>query len=120
STTVSISDLIDQADRKRIAIERSFARFDRRDDDKYRIQYPKRDQNRNADKHEAENCGNRVVNQHGNLEIERFFSVRVDLGRVATFHQPGDERAEKMTQEMKKQSGQVAGMSKHSQRPEVR
>ena len=62
----------------------------------------RRDQNRNADKHNAENCGNGIVDQHRDLEIERFFSVGVDFRRVATFHQPDDERPEDVPQEMKK------------------
>jgi hypothetical protein len=37
------------------------------------------------------------------LEIERFFSVGVDLRRVATFHEPNDKRSQNVAQEMKKQ-----------------
>ena len=63
-------------------------------------------------RNDAENRGDRVVNQHRDLEIERFLSVRVDLRRVAAFYQPNDKRAENMTQKVKKQSEQCAGVAR--------
>ena len=50
--------LFDQPNGNRIAIELSFACLNRSDNDEDCVQHPKGDQNRNADKHDAENCGN--------------------------------------------------------------
>ena len=92
----------DQPNRNRIAIKLPFACLNGGDNDENRVQHPKRDQNRNADKHYAENCGNGVINQHRNLEVERFFSMGIDFRGIAAFHQPNDEGAEEMPQKMKK------------------
>lgn len=79
---------IDESNGKGIAIELSLTGFYRGYDDKDRVQHPEADQNWNAYEHGAQNRRDRVINQHRDLEIERFFSVRVNLGRVATLHEP--------------------------------
>jgi len=86
------SHSLDQSDRERIPIKLPLAGPNRRDDDEDRIQDPKRDQNRNAYEDDEENESNYIVNQHRDLEIQRFLSVRVDLRRVAAFYQPYDKR----------------------------
>ena len=98
----------DQPNRNRIAIELPFACLNGGNDDENRVQYPKRDQNRNADKHNAENCGNGVINQHRNLEIERFLSMGIDFREIPAFHQPNDEGAEEMPQKMKNNPSKAA------------
>ena len=66
-------------------IKLSFAGLNRCDDHQHSVQHPERYQDWNPDQEDAENRGNRVLNQHRDLEIQRFFSVRVDFRRVAAF-----------------------------------
>src|SRR5262245_25731450 len=84
---------LNQSDRERILIKLSFAGLNGRDDDQHGVQHPERYQDWNPDQENAKNRGDRVVNQHRDLEIQRFLSVRVDLRRVASFYQPHDKRA---------------------------
>jgi hypothetical protein len=112
--------LFDQPDGERILIEFSFPCFYRRNDYKHSVQDPKRDQYRNADKDDTENRGNCVVNQHRDLEIQRFFSVGIDFGRIAAFYQPNDQRAENVTQKMKKYPQQCAGVAQYTPGSNIR
>ena len=41
-----------------------------------------------------------VVDEHRDLEVERFLAVGVDLGRVVALDQPDDERPEEVAGEM--------------------
>ena len=84
--------LLDQSDRERVLIKLPFAGFNRCDDDQHGVQNPERYQDWNPDQKDAKNRGDRVVNQHRDLEVQRFLSVRVDLRRVAAFYQPYDKR----------------------------
>ena len=68
-----------QSDREWILIKLSFAGFNRRDDDQYGVRHPERYQDWDSDQEDAENRGNRVVNQHRDLKIQRFLSVRVNF-----------------------------------------
>jgi len=105
STPLGIDgQLTDEPDCKRVAIELTLTGFNRCNDDKHRVQYPKPDQDRDAYKYDAKNRGNRVIDQHRDLEIERFLSVCVDLRRVAAFQEPNNERPENVTKKMKKQA----------------
>ena len=70
---------LDQPDRKRILIKLSFAGLNRCDDDQHGVRHPERYQDWDSDQEDAENRGDRVVNQHRDLEIQRFLSVRVNL-----------------------------------------
>ena len=85
--------LLDQVQRKRIAIRFTLARLNRSDDDKDCVQDPEQDENGNANEHNAEDKGNRIVNEHRQLEIERFLALGVDLRRIATFGQPNNQWA---------------------------
>jgi len=104
SGAASFRHLIDETNCKGIAIELPLARFHGRDDNQHGVQYPEGDQNRNANEHDAKNRGDRIVNQHRDLKVERFFSMCVDLRRVAAFHEPNDQRSPNMAQDVKKQS----------------
>ena len=95
-------DLVEESDRKGIPIQFSFTRFHRSDDHEHDVQNPERDQNRDADQNKAEHECDRVINQHRDLEIERFLSVRVDFARIAAFDQPNNQRAEKEPQHVEK------------------
>ena len=114
------AELFDQPDRERIPIELSFAGLNRCDDDQHGVRHPERYQDWNSDQEDAENRGDRVVNQHRDLEIERFLSVRVDLRGVAAFYQPDSKRAENVTQKVKEQSEQCAGVAQDAPRSNVR
>ena len=46
--------------------------------------------------------------------------MRIDLGRFAAFNQPHDERTEDVTEEMKEESEQCAGMTENNPRPRIR
>src|SRR5206468_3414191 len=98
------AELIDQPNCKRIAIELSLAGLHRCNDDQHRVQHPKPDQDRNADENDTEDRRDGVIDQHRDLEIERFLSVGFDLRRVAAFHEPNDKRPQDVTQKVKKQS----------------
>ena len=75
---------------------------------------PEQDQNRNADQDDAKDARDRVVDQHRELEIQRLFAVRVDLGRIAPFDQPDDERTEDVAEKMKEDAEQRAGVTENS------
>ena len=112
--------LLNQPDCKRILIKLSFAGLNRCDDDQHGVQHPERYQDWNPDQEDAENRGNCVVNQHRDLEIQRFLAVCIYLGRVAAFYQPDDERAENVTQKVKEQSEQCAGVAQDAPRSNIR
>lgn len=113
------AESIYEPNRKRIPIELSLSGFNGCDDDKDRIQYPKRDQNRNAYEEDAENHGNSIVNQHRDLKVKGFLSICVYFRRVAAFHEPNDERSENVAKEMKKQSEQCAGVAENTPRADI-
>ena len=93
-----------EPDRERILIKLSFAGLNRRDDDQDGVQHPERYQDWNPYQEDAKDRGDRVVNQHRDLEIQRFLSIRVNLRRVAAFYQPNGKWAENVTQKVKEQS----------------
>ena len=51
---------------------------------------------------EAKDRGDDGVEEHRDLEVERFLAVRIDFGRVVALDQPDDERPEQVAGEMKK------------------
>src|ERR1700737_4744494 len=87
------SSLLNQPKVQRITIELSFARLNRCDNDQNQVQKMQNKQKRKPDQDQAKNTGHDVVDQHRNLKIERFFSMRIDLRRIAALGQPDDERA---------------------------
>src|SRR5205814_8963594 len=104
--------LLNEPDRHRVAIKFSIARLDGGNDDADGIQDPKDGEKNEADQDEAKDGGDNVVDEHRDLEVERFFAVRVDLGRVAAIDQPDDERFEQVAGGMKENAEQGAGVTK--------
>ena len=104
--------LLNEADRHRVAIKFPIARLDGGDDDEDGVQDPKDRQENEADQDQAKDRGDNVVDEHRDLEVERFFAVRIDLGRVAALDQPDDERSEQVTGEMNENAEQGAGVTK--------
>ena len=103
---------MNKPDRHRVAIEFSIARLDGGDDDKDGVQDPKDGKENEADQDEAKDSGDDVVDEHRDLEVERFFAVRIDLGRVIALGQPDDERPEQVAGEMKEDAAQSAEVAK--------
>ena len=54
-----------------------------------------------------------VVDQHRELEIQRLLAVRIDLRRIAPFHQPNNQRTEDVSEKMKKHAEQRAGVTEN-------
>ena len=104
--------LLDESDRHRVAIQFSVTRLDGGDDDEDGVQNPKGGEENEADQDEAKDGGDDVVDEHRDLEIERFFAVRIDFGRVVALGQPDNERPEQVAGEMKKNAEQGAGVTK--------
>ncbi len=104
--------LLNEPDRHRIAVEFSVARLDGGDDDEDGVQDPEDGQENEADQDQAKDRGDEVVDEHRDLEVERFFAVRIDLGRVAALDQPGDERPKQVAGEMQENAEQGAGVTK--------
>lgn len=92
--------LLNEPDRHRVAIELPIAGLNRSDDDEDGVQDPKDRQENEADQDQTKDQRDDVVNEHRELEVERFFAVRINLGRVATLGQPDNKRAEQVTGEM--------------------
>ena len=105
---------MNEPDRHRVAIEFSVARLDGGDDGEDNVQDPKDSEKNEADQDEAKDRGDRVVDEHRDLEVERFLSVRVDLGRLVALDQPDNERPEKVAGEMNKNAEQGAGVTKRA------
>ncbi len=104
--------LLNEPDRHRVAVEFSVARLDGGDDDEDGVQDPEDGQENEADQDQAKDRGDDIVDEHGDLEVERFFAVRIDLGRVAALDQPDDERPEQVSGEMEEDAEQGAGVTK--------
>jgi hypothetical protein len=111
---------LNESDRERILIKLSLAGLNRRDDHQHGVQHPEGYQDWNPDQENAEDRGDRVINQHRDLEIQRFLSMRVDLRRVAAFHKPDNKRTENVTQKVKEQSEQCAGVAQDAPRSNIR
>ena len=120
SLGITLPASLDESDCERIVIKFSFAGLNRRDDDQHGVQHPERYQDRNPDQEDAEDHGDRIVNQHRDLEIQRFLSVRVDLRRVAAFYQPDSKWTENVAQKVKEQSEQCAGVAQDAPRSNIR
>jgi hypothetical protein len=103
---------LNEPDRHRVAIKFSIARLDRGDDNEYCIEDPKDGQENKADQDQTEDRGDNVIDEHRDLEVERFFAVRIDLGRVVALDQPDNERPEQVAREMNKNAEQSAGVTK--------
>src|SRR5437868_5487254 len=111
--------LLNEADRHRVAVEFSVAGLDGGDDDEDGVQDPEDEEENEADQDQAKDRGNDIVDEHRDLEVDRFFAVRVDLGRVVALDQPDDERSEQMTGEMKKDAEERAGVTKRAPSADV-
>src|SRR5205085_5232043 len=111
--------LLDEPDRHRVAIEFPVAGLDGGDDDEDGVQDPEDEEENKADQDQAEDRGDDIVDEHRDLEVDRFFAVRVDLGRVVALDQPDDDRSEHMTGEMKKDAEERAGVTKRAPSADV-
>ena len=105
--------LLDEPDRHGVAIKLSVARLDGGDDDEDRVQHPQDRQKGEPDQDQTKDHRDAVVDEHRDLEVDRFFAVRIDLGRVVAFGQPDDERSEQVPWEMKKNAEQRAGVTQN-------
>jgi hypothetical protein len=76
--------------------------------------------NANPTQDQAKDHRDAVVDEHRDLEVERFFAVRIDLGRVVAFGQPDNERSEQVPGEMKKNAEQRAGVTQNVPDPDIR
>jgi hypothetical protein len=112
--------LFDESDCHRVAIKFPVARLDRGDDDEYRVQHPKDRQKKEAHQHQAKDRGDHVVDEHRDLEVERFFAMRIDLGRIVAFGQPDNERSDQVPWEMKENAEQRAGVTQNGPVPDIR
>ena len=106
--------LLDEPNGHGVTIKLSVARLDGGDDDKEGVQHPKDRQKREPDQDQAKDHRDPVVDEHRDLEVERFFAVRIDLGRVVALDQPDDKRPEEVTGEMNKNAEQGAGVTKRA------
>ena len=79
----SATPLLNEPDRHRVAVELPFARLDGGDDDEDGIQHPEDGEEDETDQDEAKDAGDKGVDEHRDLEVERFLAVGIDLGRVA-------------------------------------
>lgn len=104
--------LFDEPNRQRITKELAVACLDGGNDDEDGVQHPEHDQDRDSDENEAKDDRGGVVDQHRELKVERLFAMGVDLGRIAAFEQPDDERPEDVAEEMKEESEQGTGVTK--------
>ena len=112
--------LFDESDCHRVAIKLSVAGLDRGDDDEYRVQYPKDRQKKEADQDQTKDPGDHVVDEHRDLEVERFFAMRIDLRRVVAFGQPDNERPDQVPGKMKENAEQRAGVTQNVPVPDIR
>ena len=103
---------MNEPDRHRVAIEFSIARLDGGDDDEDGVQHPKNGQEKEANQDQAKDRGDNVVDEHRDLEVERFLAVRIDLGRFVALDQPDDERSEQVAGEVNQNAEQGAGVTK--------
>ncbi len=109
--TLKTLRLLNEPDRHRVAVEFPVARLDGGDDDQDGVQDPEDGEENEADQDQAKDRGDDVVDEHRDLEVERFLAVRIDLGRFVALGQPDDERREDVAGEMKKDAEQGAGMT---------
>src|ERR1700680_1495469 len=111
---------LNKADGDRVAIEFSIARLDGGDDDEYRVEHPKDRQKNEPDQDKTKDRGDEVVDEHRDLEVERFFAVRIDLGRVVAFGQPDNERSAQVPGAMKKNAEHRAGVTQNVPSADIR
>jgi len=71
---------MNEPDRHRVAVEFPVARLDGGDDDQDGVQDPEDGEENEADQDQAKDRGDDVVDEHRDLEVERFLAVRIDLG----------------------------------------
>lgn len=112
--------LLDEPDRHRVTIEFSVARLDGGDDAEDGVQDPEDGEKNKADQHQAKNRGNAVVDEHRDLEVDRFLAVRVELGRFVALQEPDEKRREQVAGEMNEDAEQSAGVTKGSDAAHVR
>jgi hypothetical protein len=114
---MQLSGLLDEPDRHWVAVEFPVAGLDGGDDDEDRVQEPEHCEGNEADQNKTEDRGNGVVDQHRDLEVDRFLAVRVELGRFGAFNQPQNERREEVARKVKETPNRaLAWMKAHQVR----
>src|SRR3954452_13086863 len=93
--------LFDKPNRKWIPVELAFARFHRSNNNEDGVEHPEENQEWDPDEHQAQDSCNRVVDEHGELKVERLLAMCIDLGGFAAFDQPNDQRTKDVAEEMK-------------------
>ena len=106
--------------RQRVAVMLALARLDRGNDYQHDIQDVQNAENKEANEHEAEHGCDRTIDQHRELKVERFFSVRIDLGGIAALGQPDDERPDNVPGPRHEKSNERRGVAEHAPRFDVR
>jgi hypothetical protein len=108
------SRLLNESDCHRVAVEFSVAGLDGGDDDEDGVQDPEDGEENEADQNQAEDGGDDIVDEHRDLEVDGFFAVCVDLGRLVALDQPNNERGKQVAGEMKKDAEQGAGVAERA------
>ena len=111
--------LLNEPDRHRVAIELSITGLDGGDDAEDGVQDPEDGEEDEADQDQAKDGGDGIVDEHRDLEVDGFLSVRVELGRFVAFQEPDKERREQVAGEMNENAKQGAGVTKGSDGPHV-
>src|SRR5690606_23165496 len=75
ASTGGICRLLDDPDRQRIPVRHTVIRLNRRNDRKNDMRQPENDQQQNPYQHENEQGADNPVNQHRNVEIQRFLPL---------------------------------------------
>src|SRR2546423_1572226 len=107
-------DLLNEPNRHRVAVEFSVAGLDGGDDDEDGVQDPEDGEENEADQDQTKDGGDDIVDEHRDLEVDGFFAVRVDLGRLVALDQPDNEGRQQVPWEMKKDAEQGAGMAERA------
>ena len=102
---------MNEPDRNRVSVKFSVAGLDGSDDDKDGVENPEDGEENKADQDQAKDSGDDVVDEHRDLEVERFFAVGVDFGGITALGQPDDEGWKDVTGEMHKDAKQSTGVT---------
>src|SRR5467141_3367753 len=85
--------LTNQPQGERITVDPSFAGAHRCDNDEDDVKNVQNREEEETDQNQTEDAGHDIVDQHRDLEVQRFFAVLIDLGGIPTLDQPDNQRA---------------------------
>ncbi len=109
----SVFRLLNQTDRDWIAVEFPFARLNGGDDHQDQIQNVQYAKDHKPDQHQTKHTSDQIIDQHGDLKIERLFSMLVDFRRLAALGQPNNQRAKDVPRPWHEEADQRAGVAKY-------